>query len=242
MKLLDFYRECSALVRRDLEKQKMLLPQETIAELCSQHHRQHRALGEKLSSGDVPHKIFAVQKAFPRTGTVRAEFDALTLAKNFEAQKAAAVAVVTEKHFYCGEPSMLTGVAHLVNLPFIRWDFIVDSYQLMQSKLWGADVVRIIVPLLDQVELAELYTNALSLGLEIIWEIHSAVDAERIVDFKQSSIVYIENEALEFEQVENILKKLPSSPPPLLNGDSIDPYNVNNSVTAGMIYFALQEA
>ena len=239
VKLLDFYRECVALVRRDLAKQKMLLPPDAIADLCEQHHRQHRSLIEKLNSADnTPHKIFAVQKAFPRTGAVRADFDALALAKNFESQKAAALAVVTEKHFYCGEPSMLTGVAHMVNLPIIRWDFITDVYQLMQSKLWGADAVRVIVPLLDQVELTEIYEKASLLGLEIIWELHSEADAGRIAEFTQAAVIYIDGDELELAAAENIVKTIPQNSPALLNGDLFDLSADAGNAFAGAIYFA----
>ena len=99
MEILDFYRQCADQVRFDLKKQKMLLPPDTIAELCAQHHRQHRSLAEKLSGKADFSTIYALQKAFPRSGTVDSSFNALELAKKFAAQKAAALAVVTEKHF-----------------------------------------------------------------------------------------------------------------------------------------------
>lgn len=236
MNLSDFYRQCADLVRLDLKKQKMLLPPDAIAELCSQHHRKHRELAAKLSGNEFCN-IYALQKAFPRSGTVNADFNALESAKKFASQKAAALAVVTEKHFYCGEPSMLTGVTHLVDLPIIRWDFIVDSYQLMQSKLWGADAIRIIVPLLDQIELTELYKKALELDLEIIWEIHSADDVQRISAFEQCSVLYLESETLELEQAESIVKNLTFLAPALFNGDIFSDADVPEKLFAGKISF-----
>ena len=236
MDLLGFYRQCADLVRLDLKKQKMLLPPDSIAELCSQHHRKHRELAAKLSGNELSN-IYALQKAFPRSGTVNVDFNALEAAKKFAAQKAVALAVVTEKHFYCGEPSMLTGVAHLVDLPIIRWDFIMEPYQLMQSRLWGADAVRIIVPLLDQIELAELYKKAMELELEIIWEIHSAADIERISAFEQSGILYWEGEMLELELAESIVKNLPLSTPALFNGDCFSDNDLPEKLFAGKITF-----
>lgn len=242
MKLLDFYRDCAELARRDLVKQKMLLPLESITELCNQHHRQHRSVMEKLLSGEEMHKIYAIQKAYPRTGTVRADFDALALARQFESQKADALAVVTEKHFYCGEPSILTGVTHMVNLPIIRWDFIVDAYQIIQSRLWGADAVRIIVPLLDQTELTVLYRKAVEQKLEVIWELHSPADAERIAEFIQSgSIAYIDNDCLTAESIENILKILPQTAPALLDEDKFELLKTADSRVNGVIKFAPQD-
>ena len=236
MKMLDFYRECAEFARRDITKQKMLLPMESIAELCSQHHRKHRNLAEKLLTGDKPHKIFAIQKAFPRMGTVQTDFNALESARKFAAEKAAALAVVTEKHFYCGEPSMLTGVAHLIDLPIIRWDFIIDEYQLMQSRLWGADAVRIIVPLLDQIELAGFYKKAQELELEVIWEVHTPADVERISEFTQNSIIFADGDCFDSVLAENILNKIPQNSPALLNGDTFDSENMPEKA-AGLIFF-----
>ena len=237
MDLLSFYRECAELARRDINKQKMLLPPDSITDLCSQHHRKHRNLAEKLLAGDKPQRIFAIQKAFPRMGTVLADFNALELAGKFAAEKPAALAVVTEKYFYSGEPSMLTGVSHLIDLPIIRWDFIIDEYQIMQSKLWGADAVRVIVPLLDQIELADLYNKAQELELEVIWEIHSGSDAERVAGFTQNSSFFIDGDCLEPVQLENILKKLPENSPALLNGDNINLENMPPAA-AGLIIFS----
>ena len=237
MKLLEFYRDIVELVRSDLKKQKMLLPPDSIAELCEQHHRKHRSLAEKLASGDELCNIYALQKAFPRSGTVNADFNALELAKSCAAKKASALAVVTEKHYYSGEPSMLTGVSHLVDLPIIRWDFIVEAYQLMQSKLWGADAVRIIVPLLDQIELADLYKKALELDLELIWEIHSAADAERIAGFEQSRILYCDGDEFDFSSAENILKNLSYTAPALFNGDAVACNEISRGVFNGAVLF-----
>lgn len=237
MKLLEFYQSVAEIVRQDLKKQKMLLPVDTIAGLCSQHHRKHRDLGEKLVSANEPVYIYTIQKAFPRSGTETANFNALELAKSFAAKKASALAVATEKHYYCGEPSMISGVAHLVDLPIIRWDFIVEPYQLMQSKLWGADAVRVIVPLLDQIELADLYKKALELDLELIWEVHSAADAERIAGFEQSRILYLDGDSPDLTAAESIMKKLPYSAPALLNGDAVDCSKIENCPFKGAVLF-----
>ena len=186
--LKKFYSDVAAVVKKDLEKQKMLLPPDVIAELCSEHHRQHRNCRDALFSaearnGNAAKKIVcAVQKAFPQAGIVRNEYDFLQSAQYYEAHyHAAALAVFTEKHFYEGAPKMLTGITHLVKIPVIRWDFIVDEYQLMQSKLWGADAVRILPSLLDQSELLRFANIASELDLEFIIEAVDPVDIERSI-------------------------------------------------------------
>ena len=177
----EMYREVVELTRRDLTRQKMLLPPETIAELCSAYCRQPRRVAE-LFGGKV--LIAGIQKTFPESGVTTADFKPLEQAQTFESAGAAAVAVVTEPHFFEGAPKYLTGVTHLVKVPVIRWDFIIDEYQLAQSKLWGADAVRLIVELLDQSELALLCTKAAELDLEIIAEVASAADVERLSSIK----------------------------------------------------------
>lgn len=225
--LKKFYSDVAAVVKKDLEKQKMLLPPDVIAELCSEHHRQHRNCRDALFSaearnGNAAKKIVcAVQKAFPQAGIVRNEYDFLQSAQYYEAHyHAAALAVFTEKHFYEGAPKMLTGITHLVKIPVIRWDFIVDEYQLMQSKLWGADAVRILPSLLDQSELIRFANIASELDLEFIIEAVDPVDIERSIIIENSiAAMSINTETPSEEHLQAMLKALPNSVPALCNGD-----------------------
>lgn len=189
-----FYQSVTQMLRQDLTKQKKLLPQQEIMELCASCTRKHRDLKSLLSvpAEHSPAIIGGVQKAFPHAGVVVEEFDYLQTAQLFEKNKCAAVAVVTEKHFYAGSASMLSGITHLVALPVIRWDFIVDAYQIWQSRIWGADAVRIVVALLDQLELEQIIQCADEQGIEVIAEITDLRDYERIANYTNKiSAVYI---------------------------------------------------
>ena len=181
--------EILRLKKIDLTKQKLLLPPENIRELAAGHHRQPRSLKNALLENSGSLKVIGciqkyscnAEKQTPETGN----FDFLQQARDWEEKKAAAVAVVTEKHFYGGAPSMLTGITHLIKLPVIRWDFIVDEYEVFQSKLWGADVVKINAALLDQLELAQILRSADALDLECIVQVKDRTELFRLQEFKE---------------------------------------------------------
>lgn len=213
MKIDAFYLEAAELTRRDLVKQKMLLPPETIAALCENHHRTPRLLAEsikKRSGNDLPKVVAGIQKIFPGAGTMVNDFKPLEMAQNFESARAGALAVVTEKHFYGGEPKHLTGITHLVKLPVIRWDFIVESYQIQQSRLWGADAVRIIVKLLDQSDLLDICRACEAHSLEIVAEIHDYADLERLRDFPvKITAITVDTGNSDINAAANLLKMIP---------------------------------
>ena len=180
--------EIFRLKKIDLAKQKLLLPPENIRELVANHHRQHRSLKAALLENPGSLKVIGCiqkytgndEKQSPETE----KFDFLQQARDWEQQKAAAVAVVTEKHFHGGAPSMLTGITHLIKLPVIRWDFIIDEYELFQSRLWGADAVKINAALLDQLELVQILRTAATLELECIVQIKDQIELQRLQEVK----------------------------------------------------------
>ena len=213
MKIDSFYLEAADLTRRDLVKQKMLLPPETIAALCENHHRTPRLLAEsvkKRTGNALPVVVAGIQKIFPGAGTMLDDFKPLEMAQSFESARAGALAVVTEKHFYGGEPKHLTGITHLVKLPVIRWDFIVENYQILQSRLWGADAVRIIVKLLDQSELLDICRACEAHSLEIVAEIHDSADLERLRDFPvKITAVTVDTGSSDVNAAADLLKLIP---------------------------------
>ena len=105
LSLNEFYKEIAQLTGKDLAKQKMLLPPNTIQELCAGHRRTHRPTAEALLSSvderaakKTKHVVSVLQKAYPGEGVMIADFKALELAQSME-KVASAIAVNTEKHF-----------------------------------------------------------------------------------------------------------------------------------------------
>lgn len=242
--LIQFYQEAAALIRKDLNKQKTLLPPDTIRELCASHCRQHREVKKALISppartGREQKKLLGViQQNFPLENITVENFDFLQMANRFEAMQCAALAVVTEKHFYNGSPSMLTGVTHLVKLPIIRWELLLDPYQLMQSQLWGADAVRMTIPLLDQSEIGAFIDQAEQLQLEVIAEVTAPRDLERISSYlPRLGAVYIDEPTLSFDELDLMLQQIPVDTPALINGDRLNSTQIRQAQCDGLLFF-----
>ncbi|MPM79302.1 Indole-3-glycerol phosphate synthase [bioreactor metagenome] len=181
----DILTEIAAVTRRDLEKQKRLLPPETLASLCAAHHRAIRDFCGALKRPDrrsgTPKVIAELKKASPSSGVIRADFRPLELAPALEQAGAGALSVLTEPHYFQGAPATLSGVAKLVKIPLLRKDFIIDAYQIGQAWLWGADAVLLIAALLDQNELRALSRVAADHGLAVLGEAHTEAELERLL-------------------------------------------------------------
>jgi indole-3-glycerol phosphate synthase len=124
--------------------------------------------------------IAEVKRASPSKGDlVTGEFKPVELALNYEANGASAISVLTDERFFKGTLEYLVGVRQAVHVPVLRKDFVVDPYQVYEARAAGADAVLLIVAALDDAELADLHTLALSLTLTPLVEVHHEAEAER---------------------------------------------------------------
>lgn len=131
--------------------------------------------------GDGVSLIAEVKKASPSAGIIREDFDPVAIAGAYEAGGAAAISVLTDAKWFQGSPDHLRAVRAAVGLPLLRKDFVVDEYQLLEARAWGADAALLIVAVLEQNELIDLAAAAAELGLAALVEVHSAGEAERAV-------------------------------------------------------------
>ncbi len=218
--LNEFYCQLIESERQALAKQKMLLPPETISELCAAYRRQHRSLSEALlarEGREKPGSVGILQKAFPRRGVVVDNFDHLALAEKLVEAKCAAIGVVTEKNYFEGAPSMLSGITHLVKVPVIRWDMHFDVYQLQQARLWGADAVRLTVAMLNDEELKQLIRSAGELELELVMEAAGVDEIKRILDLNTPCAIYLENEDVTGDELAKMSNLIPENIPILID-------------------------
>ncbi|PSR20391.1 MAG: indole-3-glycerol phosphate synthase TrpC [Sulfobacillus acidophilus] len=115
----------------------------------------------------------------PSKGWLTDYYDPQAQALRYQKEGAAAISVLTEPHFFAGDLSHLQAVRDLVSVPVLRKDFVRHPVQLFEARMAGADAVLLIVRIVDQVQLRELYETANGIGLEVLVEIHSAAEAER---------------------------------------------------------------
>jgi indole-3-glycerol phosphate synthase len=126
--------------------------------------------------------IAELKKASPSKGLIRADFDAATLAKELEAAGAAALSVLTDVEHFQGSLANLERASAATRIPCLRKDFIVDEFQILEARAYGADAVLLIVAGLEDAELKSLYAKARVAGLDVLCEVHDEEELQRALD------------------------------------------------------------
>ena len=126
--------------------------------------------------------ICEVKRSSPSKGALAAIADPAALAADYEAGGAAAISVLTERRRFGGSLADLAAVRARVDVPLLRKDFVVTSYQLWEARAHGADLVLLIVAALDQPALVSLVERAVSIGLTPLVEAHDEEEVRRAVD------------------------------------------------------------
>ena len=116
--------------------------------------------------------IAEAKKASPSKGVIRPDFDVAQIAQSYESGGATCLSVLTDEQYFQGSLSYLAGAKSASNLPVIRKDFIIDEYQVYQSRVAGADCILLIVAALDASRLKELSQCARQSGLDVLVEVH----------------------------------------------------------------------
>lgn len=123
--------------------------------------------------------IAELKKASPSRGVIRADFDVQRLAGELHSAGAAALSVLTDEEFFQGSLENLRRASACVPLPCLRKDFIVDEFQLLESRAYHADAVLLIVAALGDSDLRTLYKGARSLDLDVLCEVHDEAELDR---------------------------------------------------------------
>ena len=117
--------------------------------------------------------ISEIKKASPSAGIISENFDPVKKAKEYEAFGASALSILTEEDYFLGSAQYLKDVKKISKLPILRKDFIVDIYQIYESKLIGSDCILLIASILSDEELNDFTQLADTLGLDYIIEVHN---------------------------------------------------------------------
>jgi len=126
--------------------------------------------------------IAELKKASPSRGLIRSSFDPEALARELESAGATALSVLTEVEFFQGSLAYLQTASNVTKLPCLRKDFIVDEFQLLEARAFGADAVLLIVAALSFQELVGLLMKARSYGLDTLCEAHDAQELQSAVE------------------------------------------------------------
>ncbi|MBI5866650.1 MAG: indole-3-glycerol phosphate synthase TrpC [Planctomycetes bacterium] len=123
--------------------------------------------------------IAEIKRRSPSRGVLRENIDPAAIARQYERAGAAALSVLTDCDFFGGSDEDLRSARSATSIPVLRKDFIVDSYQIHESRQLGADAILLIVRILDDAQLRDFHALATELGLAVLVETHDATEAER---------------------------------------------------------------
>ena len=126
-----------------------------------------------------PAVIAEIKKASPSKGVIREEFDPSSIARSYECHGAACLSVLTDESFFQGSVAALLAARDETRLPVLRKDFIVDEYQIFETRVLPADCVLLIVAALERKQLASFHEIALELGLDVLVEVHNESELEQ---------------------------------------------------------------
>ena len=144
----------------------------------------------------LPAVIAEVKKASPSKGVIREEFDPVAIARAYAAGGASCLSVLTDKTFFQGGFDVLVEVRQAVDLPLLCKEFVLSPYQLFQARAAGADAVLLIAAILSDQDLQYLRKAAVSLGLDVLVEVHDVDELERVLSLGEFPLIGINNRDL----------------------------------------------
>lgn len=149
-----------------------------------------------------PIKLIAeVKKASPSKGIIRADFDPVGIAKIYETHGASCLSVLTDEQYFQGSLDYLRQIRAAVDIPILRKDFILDTYQLVEARAAGADAVLLIAECLDDCNLRKLHNEAVELSLTPLVEFYEPENLDRVLA-AGASLIGVNNRDLRTFQVD----------------------------------------
>jgi indole-3-glycerol phosphate synthase len=191
----DLLRAILAATERRVAVQAVRQPIATLEERARARGAARQVLRSAIGRPDRTNIIAECKRRSPSKGVLRWNYDAVDIARGYEAAGTAAISVLTEPTFFDGSIDDLSHVRAAVSLPLLRKDFIVDRYQIVEARAAGADAVLLIVAALDDSQLRDLMAAATENGVDVLVEVHDEHELERALR-ADASIIGVNNRNL----------------------------------------------
>lgn len=208
--------------------------------------RQFQAAMRETILRKQPAVIAEIKKASPSKGLIRADFDPAAHAQDYAINGATCLSILTDQKFFQGSNDFLQQAKAACELPVLRKDFMIDTYQIAESKALGADCILLIVAAMEQQQLEELAAYANTIDLDVLVEIHNRDELERALRLS-TDLIGINNRNLHtFETaLQTTLDLLPHIPSDklLITESGIDSVeDIQKMKAAGVYGFLIGEA
>ena len=190
--------------------------------------------------------IAEVKKASPSKGVLRADFIPADIAQSYAEHGAACLSVLTDQSFFQGCNDFLKQARASCDLPVLRKDFMVDAYQIYESRVVGADCILLIAACLDDAQMADLEAIAHSLDMAVLVEVHDRAELERALKLK-TPLVGINNRNLHTFEVSldttlSLLKEVPADRLLVTESGIVSPHDVKRMRDADVHAYLVGEA
>ena len=203
------------------------------------------ALRRKVAAGQ-PAVIAEIKKASPSKGVLREDFMAADIAQSYAEHGAACLSVLTDRQFFQGQPDYLKQARASCGLPVLRKDFLIDPYQVYESRVMGADGILLIAACLDDAQMAEFEAIAHSLNRAVLVEVHDGAELDRALRLK-TPLVGINNRNLRTFEVSldttlDLMSRLPADRLLVTESGILGAADVRRMREAGVHAFLVGEA
>jgi indole-3-glycerol phosphate synthase len=203
------------------------------------------ALRGKIAQGQAA-VIAEIKKASPSKGVLRDEFIPADIAQSYAEHGAACLSVLTDRQFFQGEPDFLKQARASCDLPVLRKDFLIDPYQVYESRAMGADCILLIAACLADAQMAELEAVARGLDMAVLVEVHDAQELQRALKLR-TALVGVNNRNLRTFEVSldttlGMLQDIPADKLLVTESGILQREDVQKMRAAGVHAFLVGEA
>ena len=185
--MMNILEEIVAKTKSKLEEKKQRLSLEELSSKIDFENLKETNFKKSLQN-KAEAIIAEIKKASPSAGIISDDFDPVSKSKEYESFGASALSILTEEDYFLGNIQYLKDVKATTSLPILRKDFIVDEYQIYESKLIGADCILLIASILNDEELKNFSEIAERLKLDYIIEVHDEEELQRVQHFNNAII------------------------------------------------------